>query len=81
MAVVGGKKGGTLRISLRADGDFYRKTGIHLGRDIAKPLGEYIQGMGGGHSTSAGVNGSGDVDAGLKRCTELIRKLLVENAD
>ncbi|UCC33855.1 MAG: DHH family phosphoesterase, partial [Candidatus Bathyarchaeota archaeon] len=73
VAVVGGKRGGTLRISLRADRNFCKETGLHLGRDIAKPLGEHIHGMGGGHSTSAGVNGTGDVDAGLKRCTELLR--------
>ena len=80
VAVVGGKKGETLRISLRADRDFYRATGLHLGRDVAKPLGEYVRGMGGGHSTAAGVNGAGDVSAGFKRCTELIRKRLAENA-
>jgi nanoRNase/pAp phosphatase (c-di-AMP/oligoRNAs hydrolase) len=81
VAVVGGKKGDTLRISLRADREFHRKTGIHLGRDIAKPLGEYIHGMGGGHSTSAGVNGAGDVDASLKRCIELMKEHIAEKAD
>jgi hypothetical protein len=81
VAVVGGKRAKKLRISLRAESAFYKKTGIHLGRDIAKPLGEYIHGMGGGHSTSAGVNGVGDVDASLRQCTELIRKHLVKSAD
>jgi phosphoesterase RecJ-like protein len=81
VAVVGGKRKDTLRISLRANGDFYKKTGIHLGRDIAKPLGEHLNGMGGGHSTSAGVNGVGDVDAGFKRCMELLRKHLAKKAD
>jgi nanoRNase/pAp phosphatase (c-di-AMP/oligoRNAs hydrolase) len=46
--------------------NFMRKTRIHLGRDIAKPLGEYLHGMGGGHSTAAGVNGIGDIETGLK---------------
>ena len=78
VAVVAGKREDTLRISLRADGDFHKKTGIHLGRDIAKPLGEYLHGMGGGHSTSAGVNGVGDVGAGFKQCMELLRKHLVK---
>lgn len=81
VAVVAGRRAGTLRISLRANGDFYRKTGIHLGRDIAKPLGEYLKGMGGGHSTSAGANGVGDVDAGFRCCMELLRKHLAKNAD
>ena len=81
VAVVAGKREDTLRISLRADGDFHKKTGIHLGRDIAKPLGEYLHGMGGGHSTSAGINGVGDIDAGFKQCIELLRKHLVKDSD
>ena len=81
VAVVAGRKEDTLRISLRADGDFYKETGIHLGRDIANPLGEHLNGMGGGHSTSAGVNGVGDVDAGFKRCMELLKKHLAKKAD
>jgi len=80
VAVVAGKREDTLRISLRADGDFCRRTGVHLGRDIAKPLGEYLHGMGGGHSTSAGVNGAGEIDASFKRCIELLRKHLAEDA-
>ena len=81
VAVVAGKKEGTLRISLRADGDFYKKTGIHLGRDIAKPLGEYLHGRGGGHSTSAGVNGVGDVDDSFKWCVKLLRERFAANSD
>lgn len=81
VAVVAGKREDKLRISLRADGGFYKKTGIHLGRDIAKPLGKYLHGMGGGHSTSAGVNGAGDVGAGFRRCMKLLRKHLAENTD
>ncbi len=80
VAVVAGKREDTLRISLRADGDFYKKTGIHLGRDIAKQLGEFLNGMGGGHSTSAGVNGVGDVDTSFRQCVELLRKHLVKNS-
>jgi nanoRNase/pAp phosphatase (c-di-AMP/oligoRNAs hydrolase) len=81
VAVVAGERKGRLQISLRADGDFQRKTGIHLGRDIAKPLGEYLQGMGGGHSTSAGINGVGEVDAGFKQCVGLLRKHLAKNSE
>jgi hypothetical protein len=32
--------------------------------------------MGGGHAVSAGANGSGDVDACLKFCVKLLKKLL-----
>jgi phosphoesterase RecJ-like protein len=79
VAVVAGQRGDTLRISLRASNDFYEKTKVHLGRDIAKPLGEYLQGMGGGHSVSAGANGKGDIEASLKRCVRLLREKLSAN--
>jgi hypothetical protein len=49
---------------------------VHLGRDVAKPLGEFLHGMGGGHAVSAGVNGVGDVEACLKRCLRLLKDRL-----
>lgn len=76
VAVVAGQRGEKLQISMRASQDFQQKTGVHLGRDIAKPLGEYIHGMGGGHSVSAGVNGVGDVESSLKRCVRLLKERL-----
>lgn len=76
VAVVAGQRERMLQISLRSCQDFYEKTGIHLGRDIANPLGEKIHGMGGGHSTAAGVNGIGDVEATLKRCMNLLMEKL-----
>lgn len=77
VAVVAGEKGEKIQISMRSSRDFHEKTGIHLGRDIARPLGEYLQGMGGGHSVSAGVNGIGDIDDSLKRCFKLIKDKLI----
>jgi phosphoesterase RecJ-like protein len=79
VAVVAGQRCDTLQVSLRASHDFYEKSKVHLGRDIAKPLGEYLQGMGGGHSVSAGANGKGDVEASLKRCVRLFRENLKAN--
>jgi nanoRNase/pAp phosphatase (c-di-AMP/oligoRNAs hydrolase) len=72
VAVVGGEKKGRLRISLRATSDFYRKTRIHLGKDIAIPVGEQFQGMGGGHALAAGINGSGDIAQAVAQCLDLI---------
>jgi nanoRNase/pAp phosphatase (c-di-AMP/oligoRNAs hydrolase) len=74
VAVVAGKRDDHLQVSLRSTRDFHKKTKIHLGRDIAKPLGEHLHGMGGGHAVSAGVNGRGDVEAGLKYCLSLLKK-------
>jgi len=76
VAVVAGQKNENLEISLRCAREFPEKTGIHLGKDIAKPLGEYLHGMGGGHSTAAGVNGVGDIETGLKRCLRLLKEKL-----
>jgi len=76
LAMVGGQRGDNLQISIRSDPEFYKETGFHLGRDLAKPLGEYFHGMGGGHSTAAGVNGTGDYEAAVKRAIRIIREKL-----
>ena len=76
VAVVAGEKGERLQVSMRATQDFHKETGVHLGRDVAKPLGEFFHGMGGGHAVSAGVNGVGDVEACLKRCLRLLKERL-----
>ena len=76
VAVVAGEKGERIQVSLRAAQDFHKKTGVHLGRDVAKPLGEYLRGMGGGHAVSAGANGVGEVETCLKRCLGLLREKL-----
>lgn len=78
VAVVAGQKDDSLEISLRCTKEFHEKTGIHLGRDIAKPLGDYLRGMGGGHATAAGVNGYGELEAGLKRCWKLLKERIVQ---
>lgn len=76
LAIVGSEEKNRLRLSLRSTEEFYRDSGIHLGRDVAKPLGDYLHGTGGGHSLAAGVNGSGEVDNALKRCSEMIKELI-----
>jgi len=76
LAAVAGQKNEKIEISLRCTREFNQVTGIHLGRDIAKPLGEYLQGMGGGHATAAGVNGIGYIEKGLKRCLRLVKEKL-----
>ena len=74
VTAVAGQEAKNIEISLRATTEFSRKTGIHLGKDIAKPIGEYMHGMGGGHSTAAGANGAGDVEPVLKRCLLLLKE-------
>lgn len=74
IAVVAGHKAGKIQVSLRATREFYAGTGIHLGRDLAKPLGDFLDGMGGGHSVSAGANGKGKIEA----CLNFSKKLLIK---
>jgi len=76
VAVVVGQRESEIQISLRSSRDFHEKTGVHLGRDIAKPLGEYLHGMGGGHAVSAGANGMGNVETSLKLCKRLLKEKL-----
>jgi nanoRNase/pAp phosphatase (c-di-AMP/oligoRNAs hydrolase) len=74
VAIVGGQKNETLSISMRASQDFHQKTRVHLGRDLARPLGQHFQGMGGGHAVSAGVNGVGNFETCIKRCVRLLKE-------
>ncbi len=76
LAVVAGQKHDKVQVSFRASREFYAETGIHVGRDLAKPLGEFLGGMGGGHSVSAGANGVGDVEACLDFCEKLLNQKL-----
>lgn len=79
VAVVSGEKNDSTEISLRSSYEFYDQTKIHLGKDIAKPVGEYLHGMGGGHSTAAGINANEDGEIGLQRCLWLLKKKLANH--
>lgn len=56
-----GEHEGVLRASLRATQDFSRKSGLHLGVDVARRLAEELGGSGGGHPTAASLNLPPDV--------------------
>ena len=79
VAVVAGQKDEKIEVSLRSAREFQEKTGLHLGKDVAKPLGEHLRGMGGGHATAAGVNGVGDIDAALKYSLQLLKEKLANH--
>lgn len=78
VAIVAGQHNDKIQISMRASREFHDRTGLHLGRDVAKPLGEYLHGMGGGHAVSAGANGIGTPGASLKRCLRLLKEKLTQ---
>jgi phosphoesterase RecJ-like protein len=75
-AAVAGKRDDGVEISFRCTREFNKETGIHLGKDIAKPLGEALKGMGGGHDAAAGANGIGTVEKGLQLCRQLFKEKL-----
>jgi phosphoesterase RecJ-like protein len=77
LALVGGSREEGIRISMRSTEGFYKETSIHLGRDIAIPLGETFKGAGSGHSTAAGVNALGNTEEALNMAVRMITERLV----
>ena len=61
MSAVAGKKNGKVELSLRSTRQFNELAGVHLGVDIAAPLGEFLSGVGGGHAMASGVSGKGEI--------------------
>jgi bifunctional oligoribonuclease and PAP phosphatase NrnA len=78
MAAVAGKKNGKVEVSLRSNRDFSEKAGVHLGKDVAAPLGEFIKGVGGGHAMAAGVSGEGEIEPTLKQCLLLLKQKIAK---
>jgi nanoRNase/pAp phosphatase (c-di-AMP/oligoRNAs hydrolase) len=80
MSAVAGKKNGKVEVSLRSIRQFHEQTGVHLGTDIATPLGEYLHGIGGGHAMASGVSGQGKIEDALKQCLLLLKQRITKNA-
>ncbi len=78
MSAVAGKKNGKVELSLRCTRQFYELGGVHLGVDIATPLGEFLGGVGGGHAMASGVSGQGEIKDALKQCLVLLKKKLTK---
>ena len=76
VAVVVGEREGSLRVSLRSCREFYESTGVHLGKDVAEPLGRMLNGMGGGHASSAGVNAYGSIEKAFDSCIKILEEKL-----
>jgi len=76
VSIVGGRNNDRFIMSLRCKENFHKKTGIHLGKDIAIPIAERLNGSGGGHAMAAGINGIGDIDDIIEKCIDKIREKL-----
>jgi nanoRNase/pAp phosphatase (c-di-AMP/oligoRNAs hydrolase) len=80
MAAVAGKKNGKVELSLRCTRQFTEQARVHLGVDIATPLGDFLGGVGGGHAMASGVSGKGEIQEALKQCLVLLEQKIAKNA-
>jgi nanoRNase/pAp phosphatase (c-di-AMP/oligoRNAs hydrolase) len=80
MSAVAGKKNGKVELSLRSTRQFNELAGVHLGVDIAAPLGEYLHGVGGGHAMASGVSGTGEIQEALKQCLVILKQKIAKTA-
>ncbi len=76
LALVGGEAKEKVRVNMRATEEFFKKTGVHLGRDLAIPVGKSLGGAGGGHPTAAGLSTRASLDETVKACVQRVRELL-----
>jgi len=76
VAIVAGKRNDQLTVSMRSTDEFYQRTDLHLGTNLACPLGQLLGGMGGGHATAAGTNAKGEVGEALSQALKLLREFL-----
>lgn len=79
LVIIAGNDKERLKASMRSTDRFHAATGIHLGRDIARPLGDEFKGAGSGHPTAAGVNCEGDHEAFLARAIEIVKSKISES--
>lgn len=73
VAFVVAEKEDEVRMSARATQEFYEKTGISLARVMEK-VGQVIKGVGGGHPTAAGANGSKNAEEGIKVALKILEE-------
>ncbi len=75
IAIVISERKGKVRVSARSTEDFFKRTGFHLGSDLMEPLGNKINGSGGGHAMAAGANGYGTTEEVKSIIKKLISKI------
>jgi nanoRNase/pAp phosphatase (c-di-AMP/oligoRNAs hydrolase) len=79
VAIVGGSPSkDVVRFSSRSTREFHEKTGVSLGTDVMEPLGQLIEGEGGGHANAAGANGKTNFEKAMAHSVELIRRAVAE---
>ncbi|PUA32066.1 MAG: hypothetical protein B9J98_04220 [Candidatus Terraquivivens tikiterensis] len=76
VSIVAGEYGDGAAVSMRSQQDFFSKTGINLGRDLAQVVGARLGGYGGGHSTAARAYCRSTPDRAIELCLSLLESLL-----
>jgi len=69
---------GEARVSIRANNNFVKKTGVNFAKDYAPELAKAIDGTGGGHVAAISVNGTfdGNEEELLRICYDLLVALM-----
>ncbi|NVM05161.1 MAG: DHH family phosphoesterase [Candidatus Helarchaeota archaeon] len=78
VVIVTAEKKNEVRISARSTTRFYEQTKIHLGKDIMEKLSSIINGVGGGHATAAGCNGTQNAKEANEQIIKILESLLQE---
>jgi nanoRNase/pAp phosphatase (c-di-AMP/oligoRNAs hydrolase) len=72
--VAGNPSKDVVRFSSRSTRDFFEKTGVSLGSHVMEPIGQLIEGEGGGHANAAGANGKKNLEKAIVHSVELIKR-------
>ena len=76
VGIVAGKVKDKVRVNMRSTEEFASKTGVHLGRDLAIPLGTALGGGGGGHPSAAGFFGKMDLEETMQKTVARVKEFL-----
>lgn len=76
VAIVLVERKNEVRVSIRTTIEFHKKTKIDVGKDLLEPLSELVNGVGGGHSTAGGLNGTKNGKLAIEKILEIIHEKL-----
>lgn len=78
VSIVAGEYKDGVAVSMRSQQDFFAKTNINLGKDVAQVVGARLGGNGGGHPTAARAYCKSTPDETIRSCLSLLEGLLGE---
>ncbi len=76
ISIVAGEYKDGVAVSMRSQQDFFARTNINLGKDVAQVVGARLGGHGGGHATAARVYCKSTPEEAIKLCLSLLEGLL-----